>query len=180
MNFLLNPHAAMVGIPLTIFGVLLTGFTFSYSDLAQAKQKADSAQKAIDRAENCSVVDRIYEGHYYAFREIRPDGKTWETLLSDGNLLCSLDGSTAMVNGKVAAFIRKTSGKEMVEKIKSRFGVDENGQTLIPREFKAAKSTLYAPDFAKRGPATPGKRSSSFLDWIFPSTPEKPNSASIK
>lgn len=180
MNFLLNPKSAVIGIPVAIIGIIVAGFTLSYSDLAQAKQKADGAQKAIDRAENCSVVDRIYEGQYYASREIRSDGKTWETLLPDGTLICAVDGTTAMINGKVATFIRKASGSEMVKKFTDRFGIDENNQTLIPPEFKAAKSTVYTANFAKRGPATPGKRELGLLDWLFPSKFEKPTSASIK
>lgn len=181
MNFMLNPKSAVIGIPFAIVGLLGVGFLLSYPDLAQAKQKADRSQKALDRAESCSIVDRIHEGQYYASREIRSDGKTWETLLPDGVLLCSVDGTTAMINGKVATFIRKTTGGDMVKKLTDRFGVDENGQTLIPPEFKAAKSTVYTANFAKRPPATPGKKEPGLIDWLFPQKQsDKPTSASIK
>lgn len=183
MNFLFltNPKSAVVGIPVAIIGLIITGFTLSYPELAQAKLNADRAQKALDRAESCSVVDRIHEGQYYASREVRPDGKTWETLLPDGNLICSVDGATAMINGGVATFIRKTSSTDMVKKFTSRFGVDENGQTIIPKEFKAAKSTIYVANFAKRPPAAPGKKEPGLMDWLFPTQrSDKPTSASIK
>lgn len=181
MNFLTNPKSAVVGIPVAIIGLIITGFTLSYPELAQAKLNADRAQKALDRAESCSVVDRIHEGQYYASREVRSDGKTWETLLPDGTLICSVDGTTAMINGKVATFIRKASGGDMVKKITDRFGVDENGQTLIPPEFKSAKSTVYVANFAKRPPAAPGKKEPGLMDWLFPTQrSDKPTSASIK
>lgn len=181
MDFLTNPRSAVIGVPVVILGLLLTGFTLSYPDLAEAKLKVDRAQKAIDRAEGCSIVDRIHEGQYYASREVRADGKTWETLLPDGTLICSVDGTTAMINGKVATFIRKASGSEMVKKFTERFGVDENNLTVIPPEFKAAKSTVYTANFAKRPAATPGKREPGLMDWLFPpKTPDKPTSATIK
>jgi hypothetical protein len=180
VNFILNPKSAILWVPLTVVSLLGLGALFSANDLAEANEKVIATQKALARADDCLWVDRIDEGHYYASREEK-GGKLYETLLNDGTKICAPNGKTAQISGRVAAFVRQGDSVEINRKITERFGTDENGQTFIPPEFKAFRSTAFKSDPTKRPPAKAGKKQPSLFDWIFTNTNQtKPSSNTIK
>jgi hypothetical protein len=171
VDLLKNPKHGAFWVPACCMSVIGVGALLSWPQFSEAKARSQAMEAALRRAESCLVLEkgRIIEGAYYVTTEVRPDGKTYETLIGDGVPICDLTGGTAQIKDKTAAFFRRANSEEMQASLKDRFGADQDGQLFIPDEVKIQASTVWKPDFSKRKRTKPQPNQEGAFDWLFKS-----------
>jgi hypothetical protein len=171
MNLFKNPKHAALWVPVSAISLIGIGALLSWPQFSEAKARSVASETALRRGFSCLVLPkgRLIEGAYYVTTEAKPDGKTYETLIGDGVMVCDLTGGTAQMKAGTAAYFRRGDAKALTDTLTERFGVDEGGQLFIPDEVQIQASTVWKPDFSKRLRNKPQPKQEGAFDWLFKS-----------